>query len=79
MSLDIKTSKASTQNIIENWIDNNNNFKEQTWRLNILSKRIISWISNSNLTKVDFTKVDLTGANFLNTNISGAIFLESTS
>tara|TARA_B100001765_G_C19498804_1_gene338139 strand:+ start:230 stop:1600 length:1371 start_codon:yes stop_codon:yes gene_type:complete len=50
MSLDIKTSKASTQNIIENWIDNNNNFKEQTWRLNILSKRIISWISNSNLT-----------------------------
>ncbi len=50
IALDIKTSKTSTQNLIENWIDNNRNFNEQTWALEILSKRIIAWISNSNLT-----------------------------
>ena len=50
IALDIKTSKTVTQNLIENWIDNNKNFNEQTWSLEILSKRIIAWISNSNLT-----------------------------
>jgi len=48
--LDIKTNKTSTQIIIENWIDNNNDFNEETWKLDILSKRLIAWISNSNLT-----------------------------
>jgi len=48
--LDIKTNKTSAQTIIENWIDNNNNFNEETWKLDILSKRLIAWISNSNLT-----------------------------
>jgi uncharacterized heparinase superfamily protein len=48
--LDIKTNKTSAQTIIENWIDNNNNFSEKTWKLDILSKRLIAWISNSNLT-----------------------------
>jgi len=48
--LDIKTNKASAQTIIENWIDNNNDFDEETWKLDILSKRLIAWISNSNLT-----------------------------
>jgi len=48
--LDIKTNKTSAQNIIENWIDKNNNFNEETWKLDILCKRLIAWISNSNLT-----------------------------
>ena len=48
--LDIKTNKTSTQIIIENWIDNNNDFNEETWKSDILSKRLIAWISNSNLT-----------------------------
>ena len=48
--LDIKTNKTSAQTIIENWIDNNNDFDEETWKLDILSKRLIAWISNSNLT-----------------------------
>ncbi len=48
--LDIKTNKSSTQTIIENWIDNNHNFNEETWKLDIISKRLIAWISNSNLT-----------------------------
>ena len=49
-TLDIKTSKIATHNIIENWIENNNIFNQQTWKLDILSKRIISWLSNTNLT-----------------------------
>jgi len=49
-TLDIKTSKVVTQNIIEDWIENNFNFNEQTWKTEILSKRIIAWISNTNLT-----------------------------
>ena len=48
--LDLKTNKMSIQNIIENWIDNNFNFTEKTWNLELISKRIISWISNLNLT-----------------------------
>ena len=51
MFLDIKTNKASAQTIIENWIDNNNDFNEESWKLDILSKRLIAWISNSNLTQ----------------------------
>ena len=50
MLLDIKTTKASAQVITENWIDNNYNFNEETWKLDILSKRLIAWISNFNLT-----------------------------
>ena len=49
-TLDIKSSKIVTHNIIEDWIENNINFNEQTWKTEILSKRIISWISNINLT-----------------------------
>ena len=50
ISLDIKTNKTSTQTIIENWIDNYCNFNKETWQVDITSKRLISWISNSNLT-----------------------------
>ena len=32
-TLDIKTSKASAQNIIENWIENNNKFNEKHGKL----------------------------------------------
>ena len=49
-TLDIKTSKITTQNIIENWIENNNTYNQETWRTDILGKRIIAWISNTNLT-----------------------------
>ena len=49
-TLDIKTSKITTQNIIENWIENNNIYNQKTWKTDILSKRVIAWISNTNLT-----------------------------
>jgi len=49
-SLDLKSSKKITQNIISNWIEENYKYKQHIWDLDILSKRIISWISNSKLT-----------------------------
>ena len=48
-SLDLKSSKQSTQTIILNWINSNNNYNSKNWEINILSKRIIAWISNSKL------------------------------
>ena len=48
-SLDLKSSKKITQSIILNWIDSNQNYNSKNWELDTLSKRIISWISNSRL------------------------------
>ena len=33
-----------------NWIESNYNYNPSNWEIDILSKRIISWISNSKLT-----------------------------
>ena len=52
-SLDLKSSKKNTQSVILNWIENNINYNKKNWEINILSKRIISWISNSKLTYED--------------------------
>tara|TARA_Y100001970_G_scaffold274448_1_gene374203 strand:- start:8180 stop:9811 length:1632 start_codon:yes stop_codon:yes gene_type:complete len=49
-SLDLRSSQKITQNIIYNWIEENDKYKQDIWDLDILSKRIISWISNSRLT-----------------------------
>tara|TARA_Y100000590_G_scaffold200054_1_gene227229 strand:+ start:691 stop:2322 length:1632 start_codon:yes stop_codon:yes gene_type:complete len=48
-TLDLKSSKKLTQSIILNWIENNENYNQKNWEIDILSKRIISWISNSKL------------------------------
>ena len=48
-SLDLKSSKKDTQNIILRWIEKNNNYNSKSWEIDILSKRIIAWISNSKL------------------------------
>ena len=52
-SLDLKSSKKVTQSIILNWIDANENYNFKNWEIDTLSKRIISWISNSKLTYED--------------------------
>ena len=52
-SLDLKSSKKVTQSIILNWIEANKNYNQHNWEIDILSKRIISWISNSRLTYED--------------------------
>jgi len=48
-SIDLKSSKNKTQSILEKWIDKNIRYNK-VWDLDILSKRVISWISNSNIT-----------------------------
>jgi len=52
-SLDLKSSKKITQSVIQNWMINNINYNKNNWEINILSKRIIAWISNSKLTYED--------------------------
>ncbi len=49
-TLDLKSSKKITQSIILNWIETNENYNSKNWEIDTLSKRIISWISNSKLT-----------------------------
>ena len=41
-TIDLKSSKSITQSIIQNWIENNENYKTKNWEIDILSKRIIS-------------------------------------
>ena len=49
-SIDLKSSNKVTQSIIENWISKNQNYEAKSWELDILSKRVIAWISNSKIT-----------------------------
>ena len=52
-TLDLKSSKQSAQSIILKWIESNHNYNYNTWDIDILSKRVIAWISNSKLTYED--------------------------
>ena len=52
-SLDLKSSKKDTQKIILNWINSNKKYDSNNWDIDILSKRVIAWISNSKLTYED--------------------------
>ncbi|MDB0054049.1 heparinase II/III-family protein [Candidatus Pelagibacter sp.] len=49
-SLDLKSSKEKTQFIITNWINKNNKFDKKSWEFDLTAKRIISWLSNYQLT-----------------------------
>ncbi len=49
-SIDLKSSSHLTHSIIEKWIDKFGNLNSKNWQVDILSKRIIAWISNSKLT-----------------------------
>ena len=52
-SLDLKSSKKTSQTIILNWINKNEKFDENIWEFNITAKRIIAWLSNHQLTYED--------------------------
>jgi len=52
-SLDLKSSKKTTQSVITNWINNNNRYNPKSWDFDITSKRIISWLSTHQLTYED--------------------------
>jgi uncharacterized heparinase superfamily protein len=49
-SLDLKSSKKTVQSLIVNWINNNNRYNNKSWNFDLTSKRIISWLSNHELT-----------------------------
>tara|TARA_Y100001958_G_scaffold96131_1_gene66028 strand:- start:1726 stop:3351 length:1626 start_codon:yes stop_codon:yes gene_type:complete len=49
-SLDLKSSKSKTQDVILNWVENNSRYKKESWEFNTTAKRIISWLSNHQLT-----------------------------
>ena len=51
--LDLKSSKKITRSVILNWIEENYNYSKKNWKIDILSKRIIAWISNTKLTYED--------------------------
>ena len=52
-TIDLKSSKKITHSIIQNWIYKNQNYNSEIWEINTLSKRIISWIANYQLTYED--------------------------
>ena len=49
-SLDLRSSKEITQSVIINWINNNGRYNQKSWGIDLVSKRIISWLSNHQLT-----------------------------
>jgi len=49
-SLDLKSSKKTTQTVINNWINKNDQYNKKSWDFDITSKRVISWLSNHQLT-----------------------------
>ncbi len=55
--LDLKSSKKITRSVILNWIEENYNYSKKNWEIDILSKRIIAWISNTKLTYEDSDEV----------------------
>ena len=52
-SLDLKSSKDDTQNIILQWIEKNHLYNSKSWEVDIVARRIIAWLSNSQLTYED--------------------------
>ncbi len=44
-SLDLKSSKKTTQLVISKWINNNKRYNHKSWDFDITAKRIISWLS----------------------------------
>ena len=72
--VDRKNEKEIIQKIIEDWIDKFNNYKKDVWSENIIPKRVIAWLSNSDIilnnTKKDFER------NFLNCLIRQVNFIK---
>jgi len=52
-SLDLRSSKKDTQNVILQWINKNHRYNSKNWEVDIVAKRIIAWTSNSRLTYED--------------------------
>ena len=48
--MDLKSDKNVIQSIISNWIIVNEKFNSKSWDFDLTAKRIISWLSNHDLT-----------------------------
>ncbi len=48
-SVDLKSSKKICISIISKWIESNQKYNDDLWEIDTLSRRIISWITNSQL------------------------------
>ena len=55
-SLDLKSSKKSVQKVISDWISKNNKYEKISWEFDVTAKRIISWLSNHQLSYNEGTK-----------------------
>ncbi len=55
-SLDLKSSKKSTQEVILDWITNNSRYKKESWEFDTTAKRIISWLSNHQISYSEGSK-----------------------
>ena len=55
-SLDLKSSKEISQTVIKKWIYDNIKFHKKSWEFDLTAKRIISWLSNHQLTYEDSDK-----------------------
>ena len=55
-SLDLKSSKKETRSVITNWINSNDKYNSKSWEFDLTSKRIISWLSNHQLTYEESNK-----------------------
>ena len=55
-SLDLKSSKETTQSVIKKWIKENGEYNKNSWDFDATSKRIIAWLSNHQLTYEDSDK-----------------------
>ena len=84
-SIDLKSSNKITQSIIQNWIEKNKNYKHRSWEIDTLSKRIISWISNTGITydgsentyKNEFNKIINKQVNHLINEINRSSLLDN--
>ena len=49
-TLDLNSSKKDVQNTLLKWFKKYHNYNAYSWEIDLLSKRIISWISNTKIT-----------------------------
>ena len=56
-SVDLKSSKKICISIISKWIESNQKYNDSLWEIDTLSRRIISWITNSQLTYDEGDKI----------------------
>jgi len=55
--LDRKNSKDVTKDIIKSWINIFFNYEPNTWKMEIVAKRIIAWSSNTDVTLENSEKI----------------------